>query len=100
MPLDRARKALAHRFGEITVQLVGQIRIFWHVGVDEMPAEPDLAVCERYSELRPREAHTTLAPLGKLIIARQELDGAIQLARALEAADEMLELRQSRSGLQ
>ena len=65
-----------------------------------MIVEPDLAVGEQNRELRPGERAAVLAPLGQLLVAGQEFQRAVQVARALQGADEVLVFRQPRAGVQ
>src|SRR2546430_13496361 len=65
-----------------------------------MVVEPDLAVSKEYRQLRSRECAAILATLGELIVGRQKFQGPIQVARALERADEILVFAQARAGVQ
>ena len=82
--------------GEIALQLGREVGILRHVRGQQVIAEPDLAVGQHDRELRPREAEPALAPLGELVVAGQEFERAIEVAGALERADQMLVFREAR----
>ena len=90
MPRDFARIPLAHGRRKVALHLAGEIRVVGQVGIEQVIAEPDLAVGQHHGELGPRQAEALLAPLGELVVAGQELDGAIEMAAALERADQAL----------
>src|SRR6516165_6361212 len=98
--LDGAREALLHRRREVAHELRGKVRILGYVRGEQMIVEPDLAVGEQDRQLRPREPHAALAAVGELIIARQELECAVEVTGTLERADEVLIFRQPRGALQ
>src|SRR5450755_579562 len=60
-----------------------------------MLAEPDLAVREHDRKLGSREPGAALAPFRQLLIVRQELERAIELARTLQRIHQLLIFRQA-----
>ena len=97
---DGAREALLDGRREVARQLRRQVRVLGHVGGEQVRVEPDLAVGEQDRQLRARQSDAALAPLGELLVRRQELERAVQFAGALQQADQVLELRQPRRRLQ
>ena len=92
--IARAKRS-AHGRREVALQLAGdRYGILGHVRVQQVIAEPDLAVGQHDRQLRARQARAALAPLGDLLVVRQELERAIELAGALQRADQVLVLGQ------
>ena len=71
--------------GEVTLHFAREIRIVGQIGIEQVIAEPDLAVRQHHRELGAREAEALLAALEEFVVARQELDGAIQVCRRVPA---------------
>ena len=65
-----------------------------------MRVEPDLAVGEQNRQLRPGERSAVFTALGELVVRWQELQRPVQVARALQRADQVLILGQPRAGVQ
>src|SRR5262249_1043041 len=97
---DGRAKGLLHRRGEVTLQFCREVWVLRYVRGEQVVAEPDLAVGEQDRQLRPSQPHAVLAAIGKLVIARQELQCAVEDTLALERADQMLVLHQPRGSLQ
>ena len=90
MPWNLARITLAHRGGEVALHFAREIGIVGQIGIEQVIAEPDLAVREHHGELGTREPEAFLAALEEFVVARQEFDGAVQVAIALERANQAL----------
>ena len=72
---------------EIALHFVREVRVLGHVGIEQVLAQPDLAVGQHDGELGTREAAACLRRSADLIVGRQELDGAVQRAAPLQRAD-------------
>jgi hypothetical protein len=81
---DAARKALAPATREIAFEFAGQVRIVGNVCFGKRLVERDLAIGKQYRQLRARKPKPTDHALLNIGIARQELQGAIELPVALE----------------
>ena len=88
VPLHQRGVVLGERRGEIALQRGRDPGIVRQVRRDELVLEPDLRVGEQHRALGPGEADAALSPRRDLLVARQELDGAVQAAGALEEGDE------------
>ena len=91
----RAAKRWRTGRGKIAIQFGGEVRILRHVGIDQRLVQPDLAVAQDDGEFRARQSLAGLAPLGDFLLGRQELQGAIQIAGALQRADHECGLAQA-----
>ena len=86
----RVGKALGDGFGEIAAELAGQIGIVGHRGFQQIFVERQLGVGEQHRQLRPGERFRAAAPLGKLGVVGQILDGAVQVSALLQGLDQAL----------
>ena len=90
VPRNLARITLAHGRREIALHLAREVGIVGQIGIEQVIAEPDLAVRQHHRELGTREPEALLAALEEFVVARQEFDGAIQIATALQFANQAL----------
>ena len=98
--LQPCREAPLHRRGKVADELGGEVGVLRHVRVHERLVEPDLAVGEDDRELGARQALAGLAALGDLLLRRQELERAIEIAGALQGADHRGVLGQALLGVE
>ena len=69
MARDLARITLAHGRREIALHFAREVRIVGQVGIEQMVAQPDLAVGQHHRELGSREAQALLAALEEFVVA-------------------------------
>ena len=95
---DFARIALARGRRKVALHLGREVRVVRQIGVEQVIAEPDLAVGQHHGEFRPRQAELLLAPFQEFLVAGQELDGAIEISAAFERAHQALVLGEPLGG--
>ena len=75
---------------EVALELGGEVRVLGHVGVEDRLLQVDLAVREQHRELRAREPAVVALALADLLVVRQRLELAVEVAARLEEAQEAL----------
>ena len=78
------------RLREVAHQLLRQVRILRHVGVEQLLEQHQLRVRQQHRQFRPGQAQAARLALGDLGIGRQELDLAVEQALRFQRADEVL----------
>src|SRR5215207_7679668 len=79
-------EAFAQRRREVTLQLDCEVRVLGEVGVTQLFVERDLGVREQDGELGGGEADTLGPAFGQNLVAREELELAVEAACLLEGA--------------
>lgn len=98
---DLALQTVAtHRLAELGHQarwerglhVTGQVLVIRHLRLEQGFLEVDLAVRDQHRQLRTGQALAGGGALGELLLGRQVLDGAVQLATAFQVAHQALVL--------
>jgi hypothetical protein len=71
-------EAIAQRRGEVPFELVREVRVLGQVGSEELPVERDLGVGEQDGELGCGQAYALRPPFGQGLVAREELELAVE----------------------
>ena len=99
VPLELRREALAQTAREVARELAREVRVVGQVGGEQRLRERDLRVREEDRELGRGQAAARRGALLERLVARQELELAIEHAGLLEAADVALVHLRHRRGL-
>jgi hypothetical protein len=85
---DGLAKARNQKLREISEKIFFELRIVGKIARDQLFRERVLDVGEQHRQLGPRERLTDLGTRHECVLARQELDPAVELAAFFEIADE------------
>ena len=88
--LHRLGVLLLERLREIAHQFFRQVRIFRHVGTEQLLEQHDLRVRQQYRQLRPGQADAARLAVGDFGIAGQIFDLAIKQPLRFQRADKVL----------
>ena len=90
MPVDGFGVTLAQLLREVGVHQLLQVRVVREPGGDQLVGDRDLRVREEHRELRLAQPLARVEEFADLPVARQELQGAVEVLVAGEAAHEAL----------
>ncbi len=81
---------LLQRLREVAHQLLGQVRVLRHVGLQQLLEQHDLGVGQQHRQLRTGQALAARLAFGQFGIGRQEFDLTVEQALRFQRADEVL----------